>query len=392
VNVVFVNHQSFASNSAVHIFHLANALERTGVECTVAVPRDPQTVRDLGKAEFRVCTFDEALRAPVGRGYTLVHAWTPREIVRRFTLELTTRIGCGYVVHLEDNEETILERVLEVRIEDLASRPESEVVVPDQLSHPHRYRRFLAGALGVTVIIDRLLEFAPAHVPGQLFWPAFDAELEWARPRDERLRQQLGIAPDEQVVVYTGNVHLANRREVGSLYLALALLRRRGARVRLVRTGTDYVSPYDPALADVMRAFVIELGHCDRAELPSILSLADALVQPGGPDPFNEFRFPSKLPEYLASGRPVMLPRANIGQHLHDGEDCVLLEEGNALEIARKLETLLADAPRRNEIGAGGRAFALANLSWSKAAADVRGFYDRLIEGGSASANTVRVG
>jgi glycosyltransferase involved in cell wall biosynthesis len=132
-------------------------------------------------------------------------------------------------------------------------------------------------------------------------------------------------------------------------------------------------------LAEKMKEVVIELGVRPRSELPSILSLADVLVQPGGPDAFNDYRFPSKLPEFLASGRPVMLPRTNIGRHLQDEAECILLEQGDALEIARKLEPLLLDEGRRRRIGAAGRAFALEQLSWPKAARDLLTFYERLI-------------
>jgi glycosyltransferase involved in cell wall biosynthesis len=377
VNVVFVNHNSFASNSAVHVFHLANELVRLGVDCAVAVPKDVHTVQDLGTPRFRAGTYQEILRSPPpGCGPTLVHAWTPREIVRRYTEELTARLGCGYIVHLEDNEEHILERVLGLSIDEMRRR--SDTQVPESLSHPVRYRSFLAGAAGVTALIEPLLEFKPAEIPGQIFWPAFDAELDWGMPRDDRLREQVGIARGERVVVYTGNVHAANQREVSSLYLALALLRRRGIPVRLVRTGIDFVPPYEPALAETMNAIVIKLGLRPRSELPQILSLADVLVQPGGPDPFNDYRFPSKLPEFLASGRPVLLPRSNIGRHLVDGEQCILLEAGNALEIARKLEPLMADEERRHHIGAGGRKFALQHLSWAKAAHQLQAFYESL--------------
>jgi glycosyltransferase involved in cell wall biosynthesis len=383
VNVVFVNHTSFASNSAIHIFHVANELVRLGVGCTVAVPSGVETVQELGAPLFRACTVDELLQAPPGDSVTtLIHAWTPREGVRCNTEKLAAHLGCGYVVHLEDNEESILERMLGVSVAQLSRRPEAEIVVPESLSHPIRYRRFLAGAAGVTALIDRLLEFKPAEVPGQVFWPAFDAELDWGRPRDEELRQRLGIAPEERVVVYTGNVHPANQREVSSLYLALALVRRRGVPVRLVRTGEDFVLPFVQPLAETMAAFVVNLGRRPRSELPAVLSLADVLVQPGGPDPFNDFRFPSKLPEFFASGIPVMLPRSNIGRALKDGEQCLLLEEGNALEIARKLEPLLSDEESRRRIGAAGRAFALENLSWPKAARDLLAFYERLAGAG----------
>jgi glycosyltransferase involved in cell wall biosynthesis len=376
MNVVFVNHNSFASNSAGHIFHLANELVALGVDCTVAVPGDVHTVAELGTAKFRAGTYDEVLGSPPGgRGPTLIHAWTPREIVRRYTETLSTRIGCGYVVHLEDNEESILARTL--GLSDAALH-RADLEVPESLSHPLRYRLFLAGAAGVTALIDRLLEFKPDLLPGQVFWPAFDKELDWGRPRDERLAEQIGLAPSERVVVYTGNVHPANQREVSSLYLALALLRRRGVPVRLVRTGVDFAAPHGAPLAETMAEMVISLGLRRRSELPAILSLADALVQPGGPDAFNDYRFPSKLPEFLASGRPVLLPRSNIGRYLTDGDQCVLLEVGNALEIARKLEALLADDERRRKIGAAGRAFALERLSWPKAARELKAFYERL--------------
>jgi glycosyltransferase involved in cell wall biosynthesis len=379
VNIVFVNHASFASNSAVHIFHVANELARLGVDCTVAVPKDAQTVQDLGAPLFRAATYEEMVRSPPGgTGPTLVHAWTPREIVRRFTEALTARAGCGYLVHLEDNEETIFERMAGTSaVAALRRRPDADV--PDSVSHPVRYKRFLAGAAGVTALIDRLLEFKPDDVPGHVFWPAFDADLDWGRPRDERLREQLGIRVGERVVVYTGNVHSANQREVSSLYLALALVRRRGVPIRLVRTGVDYAPPYEPPLANKMREFVIELGLRERTDLPAIVSLADVLVQPGGPDRFNDYRFPSKLPEFLASGRPVLLPRSNIGRHLADGEQCLLLEKGNALEIARKLEPLLVDEERRRRIGAAGRAFALEHFSWPKVGRDLKAFYEGLI-------------
>jgi glycosyltransferase involved in cell wall biosynthesis len=378
LNVIFACYHSFASNSAIHIFHLANGLVARGVACTVAVPRDPESVREIGTPAFRACTFEEALRFDRAAGRTLVHAWTPRENVRRFTLELAARLACPYVVHLEDNEDVILEHATGVPVEELLCRRESEVIVPDAVSHPHRYRAFLAGASGVTALVDRLLEFVPPGVARQVFWPGFDPGIDWCRPPSAQLRVRLGLTEGEHVLVYTGNVHAANRGEVSSLYLAVALLRRQGARLRLVRTGTDHARPYAPEIEDVMRDAVLALGRVPREELPAILSLADVLVQPGAPDRFNDYRFPSKLPEFLASGRPVLLPRSNVGRHLADGRECVLLERGNALEIARKLGPLLAEPQRRREIGEAGRAFALSNLSWARAVPSVMAFYEAL--------------
>ena len=81
-------------------------------------------------------------------------------------------------------------------------------------------------------------------------------------------------------------------------------------------------------------------------EVPGYLALADAYVQPGAPDEFNRYRLPSKLPEFLSMGRPVILPACNLGNELVDGEEALLLREGSALEIAARIENLL-DAPER---------------------------------------------
>ena len=42
---------------------------------------------------------------------TVVHAWTPRERVRRATADAAARLGAPYIVHLEDNEEHLLEMI-----------------------------------------------------------------------------------------------------------------------------------------------------------------------------------------------------------------------------------------------------------------------------------------
>jgi hypothetical protein len=174
VNVVFVSHCDFQGNSAMHIFSIANELQAMDVDSVVCVPNDPGTVRSHGSPRFQVLHHDEALRQPIvfpdGRGPDLVHAWTPRELVRQLTEALARRYAVPYLVHLEDNEEVIVEDELEgPSFAELGSLP---LPLIDQLvaahrSHPVYYPRFLANAAGVTVLMDRLLEFKPVHVPGQ---------------------------------------------------------------------------------------------------------------------------------------------------------------------------------------------------------------------------------
>ena len=133
-------------------------------------------------------------------------------------------------------------------------------------------------------------------------------------------------------MVYTGNIHCSNLAEIQSLAMALVLLRRQGMRVKLLRTGSSYVpAPWDGL--EELKSVVVELGFLPRQRMPELLAAADVLVQPGESNRFNDYRFPSKLPEYLVSGRPVILPRSNLGNFLTDGENAILLDSGQATEL-----------------------------------------------------------
>jgi glycosyltransferase involved in cell wall biosynthesis len=383
LNVVFVNYHDFTSNSAIHIFHLANSLTSLGVDCTVCVPGSTSTVSAIGQPAFTMVDFESAGRGRIAfrdeAAPTLIHAWTPREIVRGLTEDLSRRYGWPYVVHLEDHEDAITAQTLGVSLDDLPflAPRELERRLPETLSHPQRARTFLSNAVGVTVIVDRLLELTPSHLPAELVWPAYEKELFSPRPPDPELRRALKIAADERVVVYTGNAHASNAAELRSLYLAVNLVNERGSRTKLIRLGRDFV---DFLGSDLRRLenHVIAVGYRPRRELPEYLALADVLVQPGRSSAFNDYRFPAKLPEYLAMGKPVVLPATNLGNYLEDGVDCLLLRRGDAIEIADAMERVFSDGDLAEQIGRRGRAFAEEHFDWRMSAAVLHRFYDRL--------------
>jgi len=161
-----------------------------------------------------------------------------------------------------------------------------------------------------------------------------------------------------------------NVDEVRALYEAVSGLRTRGHELVLVKSGFNTVRTSSlPKLGRGIR----DLGWIRRRRIHEVLVAADILVQPGAPGPFNDYRFPSKLPDFLASGRPVVLPRTNIGLCLEDGIDALLLERGDADEISCDVELLASDSDMRGRLGQSGRDFALGKLRWSKSV-------DRLID------------
>ncbi|MDQ0115230.1 glycosyltransferase family 4 protein [Paenibacillus harenae] len=380
MNVLFVNYFDFSSNSAIHIFNFANHLADLRVDCGVCVPDNKQSVELIGKPRFKVYDFVDFRARTIhfrdGRPADLVHAWTPREIVRTTATQMTEYYGCKYIVHLEDNEEAIVASNLGVDYNKLVLLPEKVLdrMIDQLLSHPTRYKRFVQRADGVTAIIDKLLAFKSENQSSKVIWPGFESDLFEPLPINIALKRSLGIAETDFVIVYTGNVHHSNWQEVRSLYLAVAALNRDGFSVKLIRTGRNFVDFEDEALHSYRHCFV-ELGFVDRGMLPRLTSLADVFVQPGSPDIFNDYRFPSKLPEFFAMGKPVILPHTNIGRYMKDRDNCLLLYKGDAIEIYEKLIYLIANNEVRDAIGRSGRAFALANFSWEKSAKALHDFY-----------------
>ena len=374
MNLLFVNYGDFTTNSLNHIGGFANTLSAAGHACAVAVPGERETLRHVADPLFIPVTHAEAAARPAlfpdGRPADLIHAWTPREGVRKCVLAYQRAVVAAggtparLVIHLEDNEHFLLERYTGRTLARLRALPAGELagLVDDRLPHPFRAESFLRLADAVTHIIAPLAEFAPPGTPTHLLFPGVDfglyrADLAGSAAVTAELAA-LGLGPDERVVVFTGSNTFANEPEMRELYLAVALLNQRGVPTRLVRTGLN--SPrFLAGLPEDVRRHVLDLGFVEKRRLPLLLALADVLVQPGQPGPFNDYRLPSKLPEFLASGRPVVMPRANLASLLEDGRDALFLPPGGTPEdIADACQRLFREPELAASLGRHGAAFA----------------------------------
>lgn len=380
-NILFVLYGDFTCNSALHVTAIANELIARGYDCVVAGPSHKESIHVLSLAKFSALEFAEWENLPDyfrdGCGPTLVHAWTPRENVRTITEKICATYRVPYFVHLEDNEATLLAAHLQCSQEDLAQMSEErlDAVVPSHLTHPSRAREFLRGAAGVTLIVEQLADLVPAGPPRLVFWPAADTKVYFPRPPDPETRRALSISNSDTVLFYHGNVHRANAEEVGNLYEAVALLNHQGRRTFLIRTGRD-----DQHLlatkAEKIKTMLLDLGHLEKTRaLPEVMRLADYFVQPGEPGVFNDYRFPSKLPEFFSIGRPVILPRTNLGKKVKHLEDAYVLPTADSASIAAAVLELNSNPSLSSQLSAGAVAFAAAHFSWPENVTQILNFY-----------------
>jgi hypothetical protein len=114
VNILFVNYGDFTTNSLNHIGGFASALSALGHSCIVAVPSGKDTLAAVPNPAFAPALYNDLLERPAcfpdGRTADVIHAWTPREFVRKFVVsyQRIAAASARLIVHLEDNEEYLI--------------------------------------------------------------------------------------------------------------------------------------------------------------------------------------------------------------------------------------------------------------------------------------------
>ena len=380
LNILFVLYQSIDSNGGLHTQLHAARLMAQGADCLFAVPREGKQSQADNASDPRVRTFAQieknGLAFADGRGPDIIHAWTPREVVRVFCEKFLQKHPCPLVIHLEDNEEYLTEVTVGRPFAELARLPEKELeqLIPASRYHPIHGRKFLEQAQGLTLIIDTLSRFNHTNVPSLDLPPPVDERLFYPRPLNLALREELGIPEDHVILAYTGNVHAGNLDEVRELYLAVNHLNEQGCPTVLIRTGINAV---DLGKEAWITANEKNLGWVERFEVPDILATANVLVQPGIPGPFNDQRIPSKLPEYFAIGRPVILPWTNLGLKVEHGLEGYVLDKADGEGIARAVLEISRDKEIAGRLAAGG-VFVSQRMQKKRTVNELTSFYQKI--------------
>lgn len=384
MNILFVNYGDFLSNSLNHIGAFANRLTLLGHACVVAVPDNPRSISVIPNPLFTPLTFARALETepifPNRKSADVVHAWTPRENVREFTLAyLRSNPTAALFIHLEDNEIFLLESYTRESWTKLREMSDEELAVrlPSRLSHPVRFANFLRIAHAATYITDRLREFIPHGKPSHRLLPGIDPSLYRPLEPDAEMRQRIGVKPEEKLLVFTGSTTFANLADVRALLLSVRLLNEAGTPCKLVRTGIN-PPQLQRELAAIGGEHVIDLGFIDKSQLAPLLAIADVLVQPGAADAFNDYRLPSKIPEFLCVGRPVVIPRANLAREMEDGRHALLLDTGTPAEIAEKCQRIFRDDGLARQLSAGALEFARTHFDLNNNTSQLLGFYEQV--------------
>ena len=147
-------------------------------------------------------------------------------------------------------------------------------------------------------------------------------------------------------------------------------LRRRDAGARLLIVGDG--PQRDRVAADLEARGVLDDTHFTGAvssdAVPAFVASMDIAIAPY-PKLEGFYFSPLKVYEYMAAGVPVVASRiGQLADLIEHGVNGILVPPGDAVELARTLEWLRADAGLRARLGPAGRATVLRKHTWDAVA------------------------
>lgn len=109
---------------------------------------------------------------------------------------------------------------------------------------------------------------------------------------------------------------------------------------------------------------VVFTGRINANDLPNMLSCARMLALARPNTIQSQYGFPTKLGEYLATGKPVVVTKVGeIPLYLHDGENAFLATPNDIDSFSEKLLEVEKDYSKSIEIGAKGRELVFSEFS-----------------------------
>jgi len=169
-------------------------------------------------------------------------------------------------------------------------------------------------------------------------------------------------SPERNMILYAGNLDQVGEVETLLRVFARVAMRPDGARLTIL--GDSYCRGRRERLermADIMGigGTVEFAGLISRRDLPQRLSRASALVLPRASGKFSTAGLPTKLAEYLATGRPVVVTGVgDIPRYLHDGHDAYLVPPDDEEAFCSRLEHVLDCPDEAATVGLRGRELA----------------------------------
>ena len=176
-------------------------------------------------------------------------------------------------------------------------------------------------------------------------------------PKD-KARHKFGLPQNAKLIGYTGYSHYNMDIFLG----AISIVQKRMKDVWLVTTGEILSEKNRKYLLKQDR--FIELGFLSSEEYAAFLPCMDLFVFPYADKSINISRWPNKIGDYMAAGRPVITNRTGEMIEIYKKNNIGLLASDDPKDFADKIMDILSDDEQCAELGRNARKTAEKYYDW----------------------------
>ncbi|MFQ5710333.1 MAG: glycosyltransferase family 4 protein [Candidatus Geothermarchaeales archaeon] len=234
----------------------------------------------------------------------------------------------------------------------------------------------LMAADKVTVVSDLLLRRAGeiGLRKQDIFKIPNGADIKEIKPLDKKsIRKRLGLDTRAPMVVSMGHTYL---RGLTFLFKAFLNVIDELNNAKLLMVGEVELPPQIQDLYEEMAGDVVLVGERPYEEVPYYLAAADVLVLPMEDSLIERARWPIRLGDYLASGRPIVSNAVGEVRKVLEEDRCGVVAPANDIgKFSEEILKVLMDEDLQEKLGERARRVAEEKYSWAKIAERLSNVY-----------------
>lgn len=185
-------------------------------------------------------------------------------------------------------------------------------------------------------------------------------------------REKLGLESGAQYVGYLGNIY---QRDADLLASAMLKLKQAPQAKLIMIGGAKAQMPAELEKAGRL----VQPGHIPFPDMIAYLSACDVLALPLSDSIANRGRWPSKINDYMAVGRPTVSSSVGDLVDIFHQDDIGRLAGEGADNFSEHLDSLLTDQKLADKMGQNARALAESKYSCETVAESLEGFYQKVL-------------
>lgn len=250
----------------------------------------------------------------------------------------------------------------------------NKIFSPVETFFEEGFRNFADGSLVLTSALEkRAISLGVA--PSSILRIPHGADIEGIRPLNQKeSRRLLGIDSNLPILGYLGAMFQSDMK---FLIDAFKIMRTKNNKIRLYLIGnTQLCFPNHLFDSDS----VVSTGRLSYEHLQEYISSCDIMLLPLCNSIANRGRWPSKVNDYLAAGKPVVSTRVGDIANLIEEGQCGILTDVSPEVFATKTLEILQKPDLLTEMGENSRKLAEAKLDWRILTDQLEKFYIEIVQ------------